>query len=161
METFSALLALVRGIQRSPVNSPHKGQWRGAFMFSLIWINGWVKNREAGDVRRHRAHYDVTVMSLAVCNPLGKDKTVSCFISIIWLPRYRYYWYWNGSMIPHCRNGHFIVTKFKYSLHRKLLFWQLYSLWRKYNRIMTFAFHWWHQVGPIYTKSAESCISTH
>ena len=49
---------------QSPVNSPHKGQWRGALMFSLIctWINGWVKNREAGDLRRHRAHYDVIVM---------------------------------------------------------------------------------------------------
>ena len=41
-----------------------KGQWRGAFMFSLIcaWIKGWVNNREAGDWRRHRAHYDVIVM---------------------------------------------------------------------------------------------------
>ena len=39
-------------------------QWRGALMFSLIfvWINGWVNNREAGDLRRHRAHYDVIVM---------------------------------------------------------------------------------------------------
>ena len=47
------------------MNSPHKGQWRGALMFSLIfaWINGWVNNREAGDLRRHRAHYDVTVMT--------------------------------------------------------------------------------------------------
>ena len=36
MEAFSALLALVRGIHRSLVNSPHKGQWRGALMFSLI-----------------------------------------------------------------------------------------------------------------------------
>ena len=26
------------------------------------WINGWVNNREAGDLRRHRAHYDVIVM---------------------------------------------------------------------------------------------------
>ena len=54
----------VRGIHRSPVNSPHKGQWRGALMVSLIcvWINGWVNNREAGDWRRHRAHYGVTVM---------------------------------------------------------------------------------------------------
>ena len=51
----------VRGIHRSPVNSPHNGKWRGALMFSLIcaWINGWVNNREAGDLRRHRAHYDV------------------------------------------------------------------------------------------------------
>ena len=52
------------GIHRSPVNSLHKGQWRGALMFSLIcvWINGWVNNREAGDLRRHLAHYDVSVM---------------------------------------------------------------------------------------------------
>ena len=36
----------VRGIHRSPVISPHKGQWRGALMFSLICarINGWVNN---------------------------------------------------------------------------------------------------------------------
>ena len=64
MEAFSALLAFVRGIHRSPVNSPHKEQWCGALMFSLIctWINSWVNNREAGDVRRHRVHYDVIVM---------------------------------------------------------------------------------------------------
>ena len=45
------------------VNFPHKGQWRGALVFYLIcaWINGWVNNREAGNLRRHRAHYDVTV----------------------------------------------------------------------------------------------------
>ena len=62
METFSALLALCAGNSSVPVNSPHKGQWRGALMFSLIcvWINGWVNNPEAGDLRRYRAHYDVT-----------------------------------------------------------------------------------------------------
>ena len=45
---------------RSPVNSPHKGQWRRAMMFSLIcaWMNGWVNNGEAVD----SAHYGVTVM---------------------------------------------------------------------------------------------------
>ena len=54
----------MRGIHPSPVISPHNGQWRGALMFSLISarINGWVNNREAGDLRRHRAHYDVIVM---------------------------------------------------------------------------------------------------
>ena len=54
----------VRGIHRSPVNSLHKSQRHRAFMFSLIctWINGWVNNGEAGDLRRHRDHYDVTVM---------------------------------------------------------------------------------------------------
>ena len=54
----------VRGIHRSPVNSRHRGQWRGALMFALIcaWIYGWVNNRESGDLRRHRAHCDVIVM---------------------------------------------------------------------------------------------------
>ena len=59
METFSALLAIY-------VNSPHKGQWRGALMFSLIyvWINGWENNREAGDLRCYHAHYDIIVMKI-------------------------------------------------------------------------------------------------
>ena len=56
----------MRGIHQSPVNSPHKGQWCGALMFSLIcaWIRGWVNNRGAGDLRCHHAHYDITVMRL-------------------------------------------------------------------------------------------------
>ena len=65
METFSALLAICAG--NSPVTGEfltHRGQWRGALMFYMIctWLNGWVNNGEAGDLRRHRAHYDVTVM---------------------------------------------------------------------------------------------------
>ena len=61
---FPRCWPFVRGIHRSPVNSPHKGQWRGALMFPLIcaWTNAWMNNREAGDLRRNRAHYDVIVM---------------------------------------------------------------------------------------------------
>ena len=61
---FPRYWSFVRGIHRSAVNSPHKGQWRGALMFSLIcaWLNGWVNNGEAGNLRRNRAHYDVIVM---------------------------------------------------------------------------------------------------
>ena len=64
METFSALLALCAGNSPPPVNSPHKGKWRGASIFSLICarINGWVNNGEAGDLRHHRAHYGITVV---------------------------------------------------------------------------------------------------
>ena len=68
METFSALLAICAG--NSPVSGefPHKGQWRGALMFSLIFtrINGWVNNREAGDLRRFRAHYNFNVMAVCI-----------------------------------------------------------------------------------------------
>ena len=66
---ISALyLPFVRGIHRGPVNCPHKGQWREALMFSLIcaWTNGWVTNRNAGRLRRHRARYGVTVI-ISLC----------------------------------------------------------------------------------------------
>ena len=61
---FPRYWPFVRGIHWSSVKSPHKGQWRGALMFSLFcaWINGWVNNRAAGDLRRHCAHCDVVVM---------------------------------------------------------------------------------------------------
>ena len=64
---FPRFWPFVRRIHRSPVNSSHKGHWRGALMLSLIcvWINTRVNNREAGDLRCHRAHYNVTAMSYA------------------------------------------------------------------------------------------------
>ena len=60
---FPRYWPFVRGIHRSPVNSPHKGQWCGALILPLIcaWISRWVNNRKAGDLRRHRAHYDVSL----------------------------------------------------------------------------------------------------
>ena len=71
---FPRYLPFLRGIHRSPVNSPHKGQRRGALMFSLICtrINSWVNNREAGDLRRNSTHYDVIIMwktSVELVNP--------------------------------------------------------------------------------------------
>ena len=72
------------GIPRSPVNSPHKGQWRGALIFCVVCArtNCWTNTRDAGDLRRHGAHYDVTVMTgvyfgdtnwnLNTPNPKGK-----------------------------------------------------------------------------------------
>ena len=73
---FPRYWPFVRGIHRSPVNSPHICQWRGVLMFSLICarINRWVNNGEAGDLRRYRAHYDVIVMAIN-----------SSFGSILWL----------------------------------------------------------------------------
>ena len=47
METFSVLLAICAG------NSPDP-----------VWINDWVNNRDAGDLRRYHAHYDVIVMNM-------------------------------------------------------------------------------------------------
>ena len=43
---FPRYWSFVRGIHRSSMNSPHKGQWRGALRFCLTcaWTNGWVNN---------------------------------------------------------------------------------------------------------------------
>ena len=52
-------------IHRSRMNSLHKGQWRGALvLISLIcaWTNGWANHRDAGEFRRHLAHYDASVI---------------------------------------------------------------------------------------------------
>ena len=61
---FSSYWLILWGIRRSPVNSPHRGQWRGAFVFSLIcaWINVWINNGGAGNLRSPRAHYHVIVI---------------------------------------------------------------------------------------------------
>ena len=71
---FPRYWPFVRGIHRSSVNFPHKGQWRGTSMFSLIcpWTNGWVNNRDAGPLWRHRVHYDVTVMQIGIQAPLAQ-----------------------------------------------------------------------------------------
>ena len=54
----NTLIDSVHSTKRVVMDSPHKGQWRGTLMFSLIcaWTNGWANNRYAGDLRRHRAH---------------------------------------------------------------------------------------------------------
>ena len=66
METFSALLAICVG--NSPVTGEFPAQrpvTRSFDVFFDLRLNeGWVNNREADDLRRHRAHYDVTVMQL-------------------------------------------------------------------------------------------------
>ena len=60
----------VRGIHRSRW-IPHTKASDAVLMFSLIcvWINVWVNNREAGDLRRYRAYYDVIVMQLVEQSP--------------------------------------------------------------------------------------------
>ena len=65
---FPRYWPFVKGIHRSPVDSPNKGPWRGALMFSLMraWTNGWANSRYPGDLRHHGAHCNVTEMSWAI-----------------------------------------------------------------------------------------------
>ena len=84
-----------RGIHRSPVISPHKSQRRGALIFFICaWTNCWVNNRDASNLRRHRAHYNVTVMNkLLKTGRIPQDLglwrsygvTVMRFIRAFWL----------------------------------------------------------------------------
>ena len=78
----------------SPVTGefPSDRQWCGALMFSLIyaWTKGWVNNQDAGDLRRHRAHYDVTVMWCRIgLQWSGQPRDLSAFnaslLSNFWL----------------------------------------------------------------------------
>ena len=70
---FPRYWPFVRGIHRLPVDYPSKGQWRGALVFSLTcaWTNGGANTRDAGDLRRHRVNYDVTVMDCSSGNEVN------------------------------------------------------------------------------------------
>ena len=65
---FPRYWPFVRGNDRSPVIPRTKASDVELWCFSLIcvWINGWVNNHEGGDLRRYRAHYDVTVMFIQI-----------------------------------------------------------------------------------------------
>ena len=62
----------------SPVDSPHKGQWCGAF------DNGWANTRDAGDLKRHPAHYDViaTALSITSLNSICIICNLSRFLNV-------------------------------------------------------------------------------
>ena len=83
---------------RLPVDSPHKGQCRGASMFSLVcaWTNDWAKTRDAGHLRRQRAYYDVTVIcNCDICflsNTLQLWHLLSDLFAIMW---YSFWGKWN------------------------------------------------------------------
>ena len=102
---FPRYWPFVRGIHWSPVNSLHKGQWCRALMFSLIcaWLNGWVNNHEAGDLRCHWAHYDITVMickkvmKLFISLPMSLPDRNNEWLLII--PSYRKYWFLRNDAI--------------------------------------------------------------
>ena len=82
---FPCYWPFVWWIHRSPVNSPHKGQWGGALMFSLIcaWIKSWVNNPETVDSRHHHAHYDVIVMTRNE-NISSHDLELQCTAVVTW-----------------------------------------------------------------------------
>ena len=105
---ISALLAMCA--RNSPVSSPHKGQWRGALMFSLIcaWINRWVNDREAGYLKRYRVYYEATVLKtlsyigvFKILTFWGRDKNAAISqtflnaFSLIQMYEFRWFFHWS------------------------------------------------------------------
>ena len=84
METFSALLAICAGNSPATGEVPTQRPVTRSLMFSLIgvWINGWVNDGEAGDLRRHRTHYDVIAMWAGVCSFMSSESDTS-FTSVV------------------------------------------------------------------------------
>ena len=77
---FPRYWPFVREIHRSPVNSPHRCRWREALMYSLVrtWAGGWIHTRDGSDSRRHRVHYDVTVVMMRLSTAL-----VLCAVNLL------------------------------------------------------------------------------
>ena len=119
METFSALQALCAG--NSPVTVEFPAQRPVTRGFDVFWNlrlnNGWVNNREAGDLRHYRAHYDVTVkteLTLLSCriisNLLHRARQYLCHACSV--PNYKLFDNWNGCF---GRTG-FFFTRFEFRM---------------------------------------------
>ena len=95
------------------------GHWRGALMFSLICdrANGWTNNKDTGDLRRHRAHYDAIVMNIVTDDGLAtwgsRPKSSMIFIMILdsfWDPHTKVWIYLIRVRILHyCINMNYMV----------------------------------------------------
>ena len=114
METFSVLLAICAG--NSPV--PHKGQWRWVLMFSLICarIKDWVNNGDAVDLRRHRAHYDVTVMWRYA---IGDYILQALLTEVAFIHKHNFRWCVIGGTSRHVRWSSKIVIGYKMKAKKK------------------------------------------
>ena len=129
---FPRYWPFARGIHRSPVNSPHNGQWGGALMFSLIcaWINGWINNSEAGDLRRHRAHYDVIVMWSLIVRRAG----------LLWSQQ-NFEWRWSVPLFK-CLT----VLEFSFILFDLCLLITFFNFIMNYVPIVTFWIFTYHKI---------------
>ena len=116
-----------------PVDSHHKGQWRVTLMLSLIcaWTNDWASNQDAGNLRRHRAYYDVIVMSYIHVYPELRYYEISIDIKLEYIYVYIYIYIYiyiypfsiNNSSCSSTTtlgigNGHFYTEKKNHQHHR-------------------------------------------
>ena len=101
-------------------------------MFSLIWawIKDWVNNREAGDLRRHRAHYDVTVMWVG--GPASRYYLNRSSFNINWHPGTNF-----GELWIKLQNVSFNKITFHAHLHStKCIQWDFSHIWIKISNFL-------------------------
>ena len=118
METSCALLA--------PVNSPHKRQWRGALMFSLIcsWINDWVNNREAGDLRRHQLILTLlTTISNWKISYLYSAKFAYAFWRWLWFCLCKYVRYMTSGLFANLLSNVALISDMIMRVSKQLSYW--------------------------------------
>ena len=71
IETFSAM-------HRSPMDFPHKGQWRGTLISMICaWTNGWANNQDTNLIH-HRPQYDVSVMYITFSGRFCEEVYAKC-----------------------------------------------------------------------------------
>ena len=130
------MMTPLNGIHRSPGNSPHKGQWRGALVFSLIcdWTNGWVNKRDAGVLRRYRTHYDVTVM----CK--GHEVFIVRRAGLLWSQQ-DFEWRWSVPLFK-CLT----VLEFSFILFDLCLLITFFNFIMNYVPIVTFWIFTYHKI---------------
>ena len=85
------------------VRGIHRSQWHGALMFSLIstWINGWVNNREAGDLRCLHVHYDIIAMFYEILHHIECSSPYTSILSHL-----AYSHHYNMSAWVHVKGDH-------------------------------------------------------
>ena len=132
---------------------PHKGQSRGALMFSLIcaWTSGWVNNRDAGDLRRHHVHYDVTVMLTppATVKPWQHD-------ALSWSKQYCIAHHWNHDIGCQNRVGIDLMLATCQNLSITAQWWPVVACLPGRQPIR---FPWWlHDIGTLSAFIRHHCI---
>ena len=143
MKTFFALLAIYAG--NSPVTGEFSTQRPVTRSFvSLIcaWINGWVNNREAGDLRRHRVHHDITIIDATIYINIG----IYWYIVKLWLTNQNFL------------ESFILTTIKKHTFNNPKLTWMRRSassvqyektLCWKYKRPVAIKL-WWNKMGVVY-----------
>ena len=132
---FPRYWTFVRRIHRSSVNSPHIGQWRTVAMLSLTcaWTNSWANNGDTCDLRRHRAHYDVSVMfinnyrkELATLDTRFVVFSLEEFINSCIDGRFINFYQLNRRLLAYCNKDICFVVWF----YTELMFW---PTWKTYH----------------------------